>query len=241
MFVGLAVVFAGTFVLFGVGSQVPGGVADILGRSGTPTGQVDVGDARERIEENPNDAQAHRDLATGLQQRGRAEEAIEPLETYVRLRPNDEQALRELAGLYLARASRFQREAQLAQFEASQAAPGTGFGPPPTSPFGQALGEPPIDSAVQATYNERLTQAYERMTEAYTDAKNTYARVARLAPEDPDVQLQLASAAQTAGDTETAIDAYETFLEIAPDHPSASLVQQELKELRTPAPTAPTG
>jgi predicted TPR repeat methyltransferase len=79
------------------------------------------------------------------------------------------------------------------------------------------------------------------MTDAYTDAKETYARVARLAPDDPDVQLQLASSAQTAGDTDTAIAAYERFLEIAPDHPSAPLVKEELKELRTPAPTAPTG
>ena len=241
IFVLLAVVFGGTFVLFGVGSQVPGGIADVLGRSGSATGQVDIGDARERIESNPNDAQAHRDLATGLQQRGRAEEAIEPLETFVRLRPNDEQALRELGGLYLARAARYQREAQQAQYEAALASPGTGFGPPPTSQLGQALGAAPIDAAVQATYNERLTQAYQRMTDAYTDAQNTYAKVARLAPTDPDVQLQLASAAQTAGDTDAAIAAYERFLKIAPDHPSAPLVQQELKELRTPAPTTPTG
>jgi tetratricopeptide (TPR) repeat protein len=237
----LAVVFGGTFVLFGVGSQVPGGIADVLGRSGSATGQVDIGDARERIEENPQDPQANRDLATGLQQRGRAEEAIEPLETFTRLRPNDEPALRELAGLYLARAARYQREAQLAQYEASLASPGADFGPPPTSQLGQALGQPPISEAVQATYNERLTEAYGNMTDAYTDAKNTYAKVARLAPEDPDVQLQLASAAQTAGDTDTAIAAYERFLKIAPDHPSAPLVTEELKELRNPAPTAPTG
>jgi tetratricopeptide (TPR) repeat protein len=237
----LAVVFGGTFVLFGVGSQVPGGIADVLGRSGSATGQVDIGDARDRIEENAQDASAYRDLATGLQQSGRAEEAIEPLETFVRMRPRDEPALRELAGLYLARASRYQREAQLAQYEAALASPGAGFGPPPTSPLGQAIGEPPIAAAVQATYTERLTEAYERMTDAYTDAKNTYSKVARLAPDDPDVQLQLASAAQTSGDTDTATAAYERFLKIAPDHPSAPLVQEELKELRTPAPTTPTG
>ena len=234
----LAVLFGVTFVGFGVGSNVPGGVADLLGRSAGGTGQVDVGEARDRVRENPRDADAQRDLATGLVQRGDVEAAITPLEAYVALKPNDQNALRELASLYLARAGRLRNEAQIAQIQQIEAAPGRAFGPPPTSPFAQALGQPPLTSAVSSSYDERLTTAFNAMSAAYEEAKDAYARVARLNPDDPDVQLQLASAAESAGDTQAAIAAYEKFLKIAPDHGSAPLVREQLKQLRTPASPA---
>ena len=96
VFVFLAFVFAFSFVVFGVGSDVPGGVADILnGRA--PGSGADVEGARERTQENPQDAAAWKDLADGLQQEGKSEEAISPLEPYVALRPRDTDALGTLA------------------------------------------------------------------------------------------------------------------------------------------------
>ena len=62
------------------------GVADIIGVGGGGAGQPSVDDARERLAENPDDAQALRDLATALQTDGQADEAIVPLEQYVALR-----------------------------------------------------------------------------------------------------------------------------------------------------------
>ena len=59
-----------------------------------------------------------------------------------------------------------------------------------------------------------------------------YKQIAKLAPNDPNIQLELAQAAQQAGDTPSAIAAYTTFLKLAPDDPNATIVKQQLKQLR---------
>jgi predicted TPR repeat methyltransferase len=54
--------------------------------------------------------------------------------------------------------------------------------------------------------------------------------------EEPSAQLQLGSAAQTAGDVQTAVKAYERFLKIAPDDPNAAAVRQTLAQLKASVP-----
>ena len=245
MFVFLAAVFAVGFVAFGVGSDVQGGIADVIGVGGSGnTGQPSVEDARERVEKNPDDPAALRALATALQTDQRAEEAIEPLETYTALRPRDEEALRELAGLYLTKASRERQELQAAQIEAQLLNPGGDFLPPPSTPLGQALGSPPVTSAITADATERVNTAFTAMTSSFEEAKTTYQQLARIQPEDASIQIQLADAAQNAGDTQTALAAYKRFLKLAPDDPSAELVRQEIKRLEAAAElgaAAPSG
>lgn len=235
IFVLLAALFAVTFVGFGVGSSVPGGVADLLQGAGGPTGVPDLDDARERVRENPKDAKAQRDLAEAYQARGDTEGAIKPLVAYTKLRPKDEDAIRQLATLYMARALRLRTQAQIAQAEAQLATPHALFAPPASTPFGQALGQPPIYEALSSLHNERLTQAYSDMSKAYEDAQATYERVAALSPEDPDIQLQLADASLNAGDQARAIEAYKRFLKIDPDNASAPLVRQQLQQLQAQA------
>ena len=235
MFVFLALVFGVGFVAFGVGSDVPGGVADIIGVGGG-TGQPSVSDARERVRERPDDAAGYRELATALQTAGKPEEAIQPLSRYTELRPRDEDALRELAGLYLTKAARLREEAEVAQAEAQALNPGADFLPPSTTPLGQALSNAPITQAVSTGTSERLNTAYAALQEAHGQAKTTYQRIAKLAPDDPSVQIQLADAALNAGDAPTAIAAYKRFLQLAPDDPSAPLVREELKRLEGSTP-----
>jgi len=57
--------------------------------------------------------------------------------------------------------------------------------------------------------------------------------VAARTPNDPTVQLQLASAAETATDYKTAIAAYKRFLKFAPDDPRAPQVRQRIKLLKS--------
>ena len=230
MFVLLAIVFAGSFVVFGVGSEVPGGIADVLNR-GPGTDQPSVSDARERTEENPRDAQAWRDLATALQTDGRPEEAIQPLERYLALQPRDEAALREVAALQLTRASQLRDELQVAQYRAAFDNPGQAFMPPPTTPLGQALGEAPISQALSSGSNEQVSGLYTRMQAAYQEAKLKYAELAELTPEDANLQLQIADAALNSNDTASALAAYKQFLKLAPDDPNAEIVRQEIKRL----------
>ena len=234
MFVLLALVFGVGFVAFGVGSDVQGGIADVLGVGGGNTPGNDRPDeksARERLAKNPDDAQALRDLATALQDAGKLDEAVDPLDRYTTLRPRDEEALRELANLYLARATRFQADLNNAQVRAAALNPGQDFLPPATSPIGQALATSPITLAVSSGVNEQLNGLYSQLTGAYTDAEATYQRLAKVAPRDESVQLDLADAAQRANDAPTAIAAYKRFLVLAPDSPQADLIRQQIKQL----------
>ncbi|HEY6076724.1 MAG TPA: tetratricopeptide repeat protein, partial [Gaiella sp.] len=70
-----------------------------------------------------------------------------------------------------------------------------------------------------------------------TQAVDAYRRLVALQPDDPNVQLELAQAAQQTGDSATAIGAYERFLKLAPDDPSAPIVREQLKQLRQSAAT----
>ena len=195
-----------------MGSEVPGGVADIVqGRGG---GGADVEGAQERTQENPGDADAWRDLSTALQQDGRQEEAIAPLERYVALEPKDTDALGTLASLYLIRAGNLAERLRGAQQQAALDNPAQTFAFPSDSPFSQAFATNPVTDAVVGDSNARVNDLYTRTTQAYQEAKLKYAQLAELQPDDASIQIQLADAAQNAGDTQTALTAYKRFLNI---------------------------
>ncbi len=123
MFLFLALVFALGFVGFGVGA---GGIGfgDVIRDAAGGGGQPSISDAEERVLDNPKNAKAFRDLSTAHQAAGNTDEAIDALESYVQLRPKDTDALRELAALYLQKASAAQERAQIYQARADYFAPG---------------------------------------------------------------------------------------------------------------------
>jgi Flp pilus assembly protein TadD len=230
MFVFLALVFGFGFVLFGIGAGGTG-LGDILRGSSGGGDTPSVSAARKATEENPKDAAAWRELSTALQTEGDSEEAIDALSRYVQLRPKDAEALRELGGLYLSQARSKQEEAQLAQYRASFAAGGSDIIIAPTASDGRPLVSDPIASAVQARASQSVQAAYSQAQTAYGEAVTTYQQLVKVAPKDPNVQLELAQAAQQANDTTTAITAYRAFLKLAPDDPNAAIVRQQLKQL----------
>jgi tetratricopeptide (TPR) repeat protein len=231
VFVLLAVVFAGSFVVFGVGSEVPGGIADVFqGRSATDGPSVK--DAQAKLERNANDTAALRELSTALQASGRPDEAIPHLQRYVELRPADEAALRELAGLHLGKAIRLREQAQRIQLELNAVIPASQFSPAGEGPLAQALQSGgPIEDTVQGRTQERLMTVYGEMQGSFEEAKEAYQRVAAAVPEDAQVQLQLADAAANANDIGAAIAAYERFVALAPDDPTTPLVKEEISRL----------
>jgi tetratricopeptide (TPR) repeat protein len=240
VFVFLAAAFAIGFVAFGVGSDVQGGIADIIGQGRVDdSGQVSVEEAQEKLAKNPNDEQALRELARALQTEGRPEEAITPLETFTALKPKDEDALRELASLYLTQATRLRTELQFAQAAAAEANPGAVFAPAPGTPFGSALTGGKVVDAAAAKANERVNGLLGELSAAYQNASRTYKLVADLSPEDAALQITLADAALNAGDTATAIEAYKKFLELAPDDPTAPAIRERIKQLEGIAVTPP--
>ena len=232
VFLFLALVFALGFVGFGVGAGGVG-VGNIFegrGDSGVPS----VDEAEERVADNPRDPQAHRDLATAYQAQADTDGAIEALEGFAELRPKNVEALRELAALYLTKASAAQERAQLASFRAAYLAPGATIAE--TTILGGSPLEPdPISKAVDTRLAEAVNAALGDAQAASSQAVATYRKLAAASPDDPNVQLELAQAAQGANDITTAIAAYERFLKIAPDDPTAPEVKRILKLLRAQA------
>jgi tetratricopeptide (TPR) repeat protein len=239
MFVFLALAFGVGFVVFNVGGAGPsGGIGDLLRDAGGSSGPS-VGDAEGKIEANPNDPEGYRELATALQQRGDVDEAIAPLVRYVKLRPRDVDAQQELAALYLRKADRYRDQAQAVQAEANESFGGQIFNPPQTTTIGRALGSDPVTDAISLELQQRLTAASTEMQKNYQLAVAVYLRIARASPNDPSVQLQLAQTAEAAGDSKAAVKAYESFLKLAPEDPSAAAIKDRIKQLKASA-TVPT-
>ena len=230
MFLFLAVAFGLGFVGFGVGAGGIG-VGDVFRGTGGSSGVPSASDARKRIDENPKDAQAFRDLATALQANGETDEAVEALESFVALRPKNSDALRELAGLYLAQATDAQQRAQLADLRASYLATGAAIAGS-IQLGGKPLDVDPISSAVSSVLSEDSSAAFAEVQQAVGKYVDTYKRIAAAATSKPDGQLELAQQAEGVRDFPTAIAAYEKFLDLAPDHPNAPDVKRKLKQLR---------
>ena len=148
------------------------------------------------------------------------------------LAPKDADALRELAGLYLAQSTAKQQEAQTVQIRAAYAGPGQNF----PGAFVDATGQSLVDDKISVVLNAQSSAEIQRLVAeargASANAVGAYKKIVVLQPGDPNVQLEFAQAAQQAGDVASAIIAYEAFLKLAPDDPNAPIVKQQLKQLR---------
>jgi len=229
VFLFLALVFGLGFVGFGVGAGGVG-VGDIF-RDASGSGVPSIGDAERNLSENPADPQAHRDLANAYEAAGDTDGAIEALEGLVALRPRNADALRELAGLYLAKASEAQQRAQIAQLRAAYLAPAASI-PALNQLGGRVVAPDPITDAVTTRLSDAIQVAFAEAQDASARSVDMYRRIADASPRDPGVQLELAQAAEGANDAATAIQAYERFLRLAPDDPTAPEVRRILRDLR---------
>ena len=237
MFLFLAVAFGLGFVGFGVGAGGIG-IGDVFRGSAGGSGVPSISESEKRIAENPRDAQAFRDLATAHQAEGNTDEAIRALESFIAIRPRNVDALRELAGLYLAQVQDAQRRAQEADLRAAYLAPGINVAGV-ISLGGRPLDADPITNALRTELEQEISLASAEAQQASAKAVDMYKRMTVALPNDPNVQLELAQAAQGAGDAVTAIAAYEAFLKLAPDDPTSVEVRRILKFLR--AQSATTG
>ena len=236
VFVFLALVFAVGFVAFGVGSG-SSGISDILRGNffggGTSTSSL-AKQKQKAIARNPKDISAYLDLAGIYQQEQDEAKALATLRKAEKVAPRNFDVLNRIAGIYSGQAElkrQAAQDAQVAYFEATVSPPGLDT----SSSLGQAISSEPYSDVLKTRANE----SYSTMVSAFTKAEAAYKKLATAAAgtsQEANAQLQLAGAAQIAGDTTTAVNAYTRFLKIAPDSPNALAVRQTLEQLKASLP-----
>jgi predicted Zn-dependent protease len=227
----LAVLFAVTFAFLGVGSGSSGleglfSGLNIFHKSGTS-----ISSALKNVDKHPNDPAALRKLATAYEAHNDPLLAISTLQQYTTLKPKDVTAWSELAGLQATSAQDLVAQYQNAYVNEQLAAPSQAIRPSSTSPFGKALGTDPIEKAAATDLQSTVTDIAQRAQAAFAAGVASYKKVAQLKPNDPNAQIQLAQAAQAAGDTATEIAAYKAYLKLNPDSATAKQIRQLIKQL----------
>jgi tetratricopeptide (TPR) repeat protein len=229
VFIFLALMFGGGFVLLGVGSGVGGPtLGDLVGDNAA--GGASIGDLRERVEENPRDAQAWQRLAGLLQAEGRRGEAIAALTNYLELRPEDDLQVAALATLYEQRAAERAAEAQRFQQVASAPTAATSATAVGSLKLGSALTHPVAD-AVAAPLQERASTAQSRALSDYQQAVALRKTAVELQPGNASYQFGLATVALNAQDYPTALTALREYLELEPDAPNARDIRRVIRQL----------
>jgi tetratricopeptide (TPR) repeat protein len=233
VFLLLAIAFAIGFVAFGVGTGVGGTsigdvLRDLIGRRST-AGSID--DARQNALSHPKDAEAQFAYANALQARGRTREAIAALTAYTALKPKDTDALRQLANLWGSIASKARQDQQVASAQAAEASAASSIAVP-DSDFLRDVEQNKIAQTLAQQANARAAAAQASAQSAAASQQTIYEQLTLLIPDDPSVFLSLGIAAQEANDAKSAIAAYQKFLALAPNDPSAAQVKQQIEFLK---------
>ncbi len=250
VFILLAIVFATSFVFLGVGSGssglgdlLNGNFGNLFGSGSGTSSQIDKD--QKRIDKNPKDFAAYKDMASAQASDGKIDAAIATLVKLKAVAPKDVDGLTQLASLYVRKAEDARLAAVNAQAEAQGTANPSAFAPAPTSPFGKVFKSfsAPLSTAISTGSSTKFNNAYTKMTAAYSQAVGAYQDVAKVNPNDPSIQFALAQTAEQATDTKTAIAAYKRFLKLAPEDPTAPAIRQRIKQLKQQAqlPTVSTG
>jgi tetratricopeptide (TPR) repeat protein len=225
LYAALAIVFAATFAGVGVGSGT-GGLSNLY--SGLFGGGGDaVSKAKGEIKKNP--AKGYLDLARAYETKSDNPQAITALQSYLQLKKRNASAWAELGGLQLAQAQTYATQYRQVQQAAQLADPSQPFVPAGT--LGQAVGANPAFSTASQQSTSQITQLYQQATSALTSAVDSYKQSAKLQPRSATAQEELATAAESAGDTKTAVAAWKRYLKLYPNSPQRAQIKQRIKQL----------
>src|SRR5207253_470329 len=219
------------FVFFGVGSGNNSSLGDLFnnlfkGGSSGPS----ISSSLLKTQQNPADAKAWHDLATAYQDKQRTQDAVGALTTYTSLRPKDAKGLAELAALQRTQAQDLQQNVYVAQVLQQDANASSTFSLSSSSPLGKALNADPVSEAWQGETSSRSSGAQVQVQSAYAAAIGTYQRLAALRPGDASVQLDLATTAESAGNTTVEIAALKRAAKLLPDQ--AAQIRAKIKTLQ---------
>jgi len=228
VFVFLALVFGLGFVFFGVGSGSTGlgdilrGNFNIFGGGGSTTSSG-VKNALKRTHENPQNAAAWNDLANAYQTDGKTNQANAALLHYLKLKPNDTDALQRVAAYYENRATVKDTEARTLQAQAPLNYANV-VGVSASSQIGQLLGQDQVSQQI----SQKANAAFSESQAAIRKDEGFYVRIAKLRPTDVNTQYHLAQLADFLGDSKVALAAYRKVVQLAPTDPTARTARQRI-------------
>jgi tetratricopeptide (TPR) repeat protein len=238
VFLLLAVVFAGGFVFFGVGSGSTGlgdllrGNFNIFGSNNSSSANSSaVKAALKKTQAHPQDPNAWNDLATAYQTDGKLTQANAALEHVLKLKPNDIDALQRVAGFYETKAQNKETEARNLQAQAPLSLAGV-LGVSSASQIGQALSNDPTSQQL----TQKAQAAFTEATTALQKDTELYKRIAKLQPDDVNTQFHYAQLADLTGDTAAAVMAYKQVVKLAPTDPTAQQARQRIAVLSPAKP-----
>jgi tetratricopeptide (TPR) repeat protein len=239
----LAALFFLGFVVLGIGSG-NGFLIDAFQSLGGASSSIEsVNDAQKKVDENPNDPAALLALATAQQAASQPEDAAATLERYVKLRPDDADALNQLASIYAIQVAQAANRAGELQLESQSGSLSSKLSLFPTlSGFIGAVGQDPIDNALTNSVSLRLDAANSEVARLQRLEVPVWQALIELTPNEPLLYYQLGAAAfGTRTDDATAITAFKKFLELAPDDPLAAGAKNALIQLGAVSETDATG
>lgn len=237
----LAVALIAAFVLLGVGSGSTG-ISTIVQNffSGTSASGKSLSALQKQTQAHPKSAAVWLAYANKLQQKAKLDEAASALTTYTTLKPRDENALRQLAAIYLRRASDWQTIYNLQRQRSQAVVPASTLAPKGGTSLSKAISSltSPLSNAVSSETSAPANNAYQQFATNLTQREATWKKIAALSPQDASTQLSLAQAAQDAADTKTAIAGYKAYLRLAPADSGVPAAKKALKQLEATLKTS---
>lgn len=226
----LALVFAVTFAGVGVGSG-SNGLSDLYsGLFGS--GNNPVSKANGEIKKDPKNPKGYRDLATAYETKGDTAQAITALQGYLGLKKKDGNVWAELGGLQMTQGQTYVTQYQAAQQAAQLADPSAAF--QPGGSLAQAVGTNPAYQGAAQQASTQTSALYQKAITELTTAVSSYKKAAKYQPHDATAQLQLATAAENAGDAPTAITALKRAAKLDPQQRAA--INAQIKQLQQGQP-----
>lgn len=234
----LAVAFAISFVILGVGSG-SSGISQVLGNffsDNSSSGGSSLAALQQQTVKHPTNATAWLNYANQLEADQQDDNAIAALTQYLKLRPDDQNELLELAGLNYSRAEAW--DTLYSNTEALQTAlvpSGGTVDPSGSSALSTALNSipDPLSTALSSQIGSLASTQYEKVIGYLDNRVTAYQKIVALTPGNAFNEYSLAQAAQVANDTSVALDAYKAFLKLAPTNSLAPTARQQITALKT--------
>jgi tetratricopeptide (TPR) repeat protein len=221
----LAVVFALSFVLLGVGSGNGGGLEQMINGLGIfGNGSDPVASAQAEIKAG-NDA-GYTDLATAYITQGNTPLAIAALEKYLEIKKKDSAEWSQLGSLKTTQADKYATQYQQIQQATQLEAPDTLF-QPTGALAGKLGGSNPVDQYYTQQNDALLSPLYRNATTGYTDALAAFKQAAKFAkPGDrANAEFAVYRASQLAGQPKVGLTALQRFVVLDPTSPGMKQIE----------------